>query len=88
MDASGAWIVRVTSFSNMSICFNFEIPGSSISRLRDALAKTQLQLSIETVNGLDSLALQNLSGDIAGSLQITLMNNEQDLKFPVPAIPG
>lgn len=88
MDVSGAWIVRVTSFSNISICFNFEIPGGSISRLRDALAITPLQLSTETINGLESLALQNLGGDIAGSLQITLMHNGPDLKIPVPAIPG
>ena len=88
MDACGAWILNVTSFSNMSICFNFEIPGSSIPHLRDALAKTELLLSAETIDDLESVALRNLRSDVAGSLQITLMHNEPDLKIPVPAIPG
>jgi len=88
LGACGAWITSVTSFSNMSICFNFEISGSSIPQLRDALARTQLQLSTETINNFESLPLRNLRDEVSGSLQITLLNNEPDLKIPVPAIPG
>ena len=88
MDASGAWIVRVTSFSNMSICFNFEIPGKSILQLLDALTSEQLQLSLESINQLEAIALRNLTSDVSGSLQITIMHNEPDLKIPVPTIPG
>ena len=88
MSACGAWIISVTSFSNMSICFNFEITGSSIPQLREALAKTEFQSSTETLNELESVALRNLTNDVAGSLQVTLIHNEPDLKIPVPAIPG
>jgi hypothetical protein len=91
----GGWIVDFKLFSNVSVCFNFEIPGNHIERLRESLAATGLHLSEE---GHDAFAVpyerdrSNLGGsrvsDISGTLQITFIHNDPDLRIEVPKIPG
>jgi hypothetical protein len=95
MTKSGAWIVDVKLFSNLSACFNFEIPSSHAEQLRDALAAMDLHLTKESHDSLASLVEGNNSAeagspvtDTAGSLQITFIHNEPDLRIEVPRIPG
>jgi len=95
IEASGAWVIDVKLFSNMSVCFNFEIPIDRTERLREALAKTALHLTGESehsfaaIRELRESALEGvLVKDIAGSLQITFVHNEPDLRIEVPSIPG
>jgi hypothetical protein len=95
MTKSGAWIVDVKLFSNVSACFNFEIPSSHAEHLRDALAAMDLHLTKESDDSLANLVEGNNSAeagspvtDIAGSLQITFIHNEPDLRIEVPRIPG
>lgn len=90
MTATGAWVLDVKQFSNVSVCFNFEIPVRKAARLRDALVATGLHLMED---GDDSTAgVRAPSGsdgaDVAGTLQITFIHNEPDLRIEVPAIPG
>ena len=89
---SGGWILDVKMFSNVSLCFRFEIPAVRLERLRDGLAKTGLRLSKASIDALTSLsrgpAEEIQSVDIAGSLQITFVHNEPDLRVEVPPIPG
>ena len=92
--ASGAWVVDVRLFSNVSVCFNFEIPSSHTAQLREALAATGLHLTKESDDSFASL-LEHESdaddlqeSDIAGTLQITFIHNEPDLRIEVPQIPG
>jgi len=95
MSASGAWVVDVKLFSNMSACFNFEVPRSHTAQLRGALAATGLHLSKESDESFASL-LEHCESDaggwqepdIAGTLQITFIHNEPDLRIEVPQIPG
>jgi hypothetical protein len=95
MTNSGAWIVDINLFSNVSACFNFEIPSNRAEQLRDALAAIDLHLTRESDDSLGSLLEGNNSAeagspvtDIAGSLQITFIHNEPDLRIEVPPIPG
>ena len=95
MTKSGAWIVDVKLFSNVSACFDFEIPSSRAEQLRDALAAMDLHLTKESDNSIASLLEANKPTeagspvtDIAGSLQITFIHNEPDLRIEVPPIPG
>ena len=88
--SSAAWIVDVKLFSNMSVCFNIEVPGSHVEQLGKALAATGLRI---TLDGFDSLTTTpNAEGsqghEIAGTLQITFIHNEPDLRIDVPQIPG
>ncbi len=90
MTGSGAWIVDVKQFSNVSVCFNFEIPGHKASRLRAALVDVGLRLAPENDDSVSSIRDQAESdhADLAGTLQITFIHNEPDLRIEVPAIPG
>ena len=95
MTASGAWVVDVKLFSNVSVCFSFEVPGSHVEQLREALATTGLHLTNDSVDSLVSLLdpdAPDTDGsqgrDIAGTLQITIIHNEPDLRIEVPQIPG
>lgn len=95
MAASGAWVVDVKLFSNMSVCFNFEIPIDHTEQLREALAATDLQLTGESNDSFASFRERQESAtedspatDIAGTLQITFIHNEPDLRIEAPRIPG
>lgn len=90
MSASGAWVLDVKQFSNVSVCFNFEIPGRKAPRLRDALVAVGLRLVAESEDSVSSISDQAGSdgADIAGTLQITFIHNEPDLRIEVPPIPG
>ena len=95
MAASGAWVVDVKLFSNMSVCFNFEIPIGRTEQLREALAATDLHLTGESNDSFagfrerqESAAENSQPTDIAGTLQITFIHSEPDLKIEVPRIPG
>ncbi|MEK6286440.1 MAG: hypothetical protein AABO57_11915 [Acidobacteriota bacterium] len=93
--ASAAWVLDVKQFSNVSVCFSFEIPGNRVARLREALAAADLRLTRESNDSFASFSASNESAgegsqttDVAGTLQITFIHNEPDLKIEVPRIPG
>lgn len=85
---SGGWILDAKLFSNVSINLSFEIPASRIDSLREALELSELHLSTSSVESIAQHSSDEHSGDIAGSLQITFIHNEPDLRIQVPAIPG
>ena len=90
MTTSGAWVLDVRQFSNVSICFNFEFPRRNAARLRDALASTGLRLTEEGDDSISSVSdlIASDGADVSGTLQITFIHNEPDLRIKVPAIPG
>jgi len=90
MTASGAWVLDVKQFSNVSVCFNFEIPRCNAARLRDALVSAGLRLISESDDSFSRVCDQTASegADVAGTLQITFIHNEPDLRIEVPSIPG
>ena len=95
MEASGEWVIDVKLFSNMSVCFNFEIPINRTEQLREALAETDLHLTRESQDSFaglrkhtDFTAEHPQATNIPGSLQVTFIHNEPDLRIEVPRIPG
>src|SRR5258707_2922649 len=70
MNASGAWVLDVRQFSNVSVCFNFEIPGRNAARLHGALASAGLRLTQESEDILSTVGETTASdgADIAGTL--------------------
>jgi hypothetical protein len=92
---SGGWILDFKQFSNVSICINFEVPAKNIGKLRLALKATDLRLTTESDEALTSLSRPEdhthagpQEADVSGTLQITFIHNEPDLKRHNPAIPG
>jgi len=87
----GGWILDVKLFSNISICFNFEIPPTRLEQLREMLVNTGLRLSDDSIQSLSNSS-PRISGpsdeNTAGSLQITFIHSEPDLRIQVPPIPG
>ena len=92
---SGGWILDFKQFSNVSICINFEVPAKNIGKLRRALEAIDLRLTSESNEALASLIrpddqpfAASEQRDVSGTLQITFIHNEPDLRRHVPAIPG
>jgi len=85
---SGGWILDAKLFSNVSINLCFEIPASRMGSLLDALELIELHLSPSSLESIAQHRSEEPSGDIAGSLQITFIHDEPDLRIQVPAIPG
>ena len=92
ISVSGAWVVDVKLFSNVSVCFSFEVPGGRLEQFQQALAATDLHFTNDSMDSLasplDGDSAGSLDADIAGTLQITFVHNEPDLRIEVPRIPG
>ena len=91
----GGFVTDFHMFSNLSICLNFELPVRRIESLYAALKATGLGLTEESHELLadycqqaEQLSLEAGASDIAGTLEITFIHNEPDLRIEVPPIPG
>lgn len=92
---SGAYISDFHMFSNASICINFEVPAGDIEKLYSALTATGLRLNQEShdlladcCGRLEQLEEESRAADVAGTLQITFVHDEPDLRIECPPIPG
>ena len=82
-------------FSNRSICFKFEMAAGKIGKLHDALQQSGLKLSAPTEHllancrkGLEQLDAKEKASEVTGTLEITFIHDEPDLRIEVPPIPG
>jgi len=78
----GGWLLGFSMFSNISICFNIEIKTRDIDRLLTALQDIELKLTAEPPAPDDPDSI------LGGTIQITFIHNEPDLRIEVPAVPG
>ena len=88
-------ILDLHIFSNLSICLRFELPVGKIDRLHDSLHETGLKLSEESERlfascrrGLEQLDEEAKASEVTGTLEITFIHDEPDLRIEVPPIPG
>jgi len=93
-DSNGS-IIDFKMFSNISLNVLFELPVRRIGELAAALSATGLRLSAESRELLADRQERYGEGsgawsmtEIAGSLQITFVHHEPDLRIEVPPIPG
>jgi len=77
------WIVDHSLFSNISATVNFEIPGDAVARLTARLADAGLPA--ETEDDPPAPPADADGGDLRGSLAVTFIHDEPDLKRDVPA---
>ena len=82
-------------FSNRSICLNFELTVGKINKLHGLLHEAGLKLSEETERllencrrGLEQLDWKSRASEVRGTLEITFIHDEPDLRIEVPPIPG
>jgi hypothetical protein len=95
ISTGGGYILDFHMFSNASICINFEVPVGNIEKLYSSLTETSLHLSPESHELLADCCKQlERPGrepkviDVVGTLQITFIHNEPDLRIECPPIPG
>ena len=91
MNQSGGWITDFHHFSNHSVCINFEIAARDVRALASALASIKLLLSDESADALAryrEVAPPVGADEVAGTLQVSFIHDEPDLRIEVPPIPG
>jgi hypothetical protein len=91
----GGFITDFHLFSNLSICLNFELSAGKIESLYGALKATGLRLTEEShqlladcSKQMEQLAEAERSSEVTGTLEITFLHDEPDLRIEVPPIPG
>lgn len=89
INQSGAWIADFHQYSNIALCINFQIPSTHLPQLAAALNETGLHLSQESLDQLiPSNPLPHPDEEHTGTLQITFIHNDPDLRREIPAVPG
>ncbi len=95
IDLGGAVLLDFHMFSNAMIVLNVEVPAGKVEHFATAVLATGLRLEtrsesaleacIASVSGLDA---EDRAMDLAGSVQVTFIHDEPDLRVEVPAVPG
>lgn len=97
---SNGSILDFKMFSNVSLNILFELPARRIGELSVALSAAGLRLSAESRELMaerqkryaaeeeDAAATASQQTEIAGSLHITFIHDEPDLRLEVPPTPG
>lgn len=87
---NGAWILDFKQYSNKSLVILFQMPVRDIGRLHTAILGTGLKITEESEKLLaDCDAQQKLLGDesifdIYGTLQLTFIHDEPEMRRYVP----
>lgn len=85
------WILDVHLFSNISVNFNFEIELSHLFDVVGALEERGVKFNRRSHAFLDEQKGQLEGQDIPnsmGTLQVTFIHNDPDLRQVIPAVPG
>ena len=96
VNTSGGWITDFKFFSNYSVCINFEIDAAKVRALHSALKALDIRLTEESVAALDAFSGDETKtggntpeeSEVVGTLQVSFIHNEPDLRIEVPPIPG
>lgn len=83
VSAQGGWVDDVHLFSNIMTTIRFVVTHGKLVGLLAALDQAGLHVS-----GLDSPPKGDADSDCNGSLQITFMHSEPDLRREIPPVPG
>lgn len=85
------WVVDFSQFSNSALTLRFELAARNAPRLRSALAELPVALSrgsAEELAALEQASAGELPDPLPGSVHLTFVHSEPDLRIPVPAVPG
>ncbi|TDL76096.1 hypothetical protein [Peribacillus frigoritolerans] len=86
------WVTNHTMYSNKIIVINFEIEVKGVKDLLSLLNSNGISLFDESIKIAkdfpENLVEANKDKEIMGSVNITFINDEPDIRIPVPPIPG
>lgn len=87
VSSAGGYILDFKQFSNLSVCFNIELPPAGFFKLRKELDTIKVLLKPPTE--MEMVASEKSEdADIPCSLQVLFFHEEPDLRIPIPAVPG
>jgi hypothetical protein len=90
--AAGGWLVDVWLYSNKSVTLLFEVPSAGLARLHAALLATGLRMDAEGLAQLASATEREQRGpsprDVTGTLSITFVRQQGDVRRTIPSVPG
>ncbi len=81
----GGWIVDFSLFSNIMTVLRFELPVARLAEVARGLAEADIHLDEQSQEALRAMTGE---GDVFGTLQLTFIHGEPDLRREVPPIPG
>lgn len=79
----GGWVDDVRMYSNIMNTIRFTLPGEALPALVAALGDSHIAIDQD---GMPTACPPGK--DISGSLQITFIHDEPDLRRAIPAVPG
>ncbi|SOD92650.1 hypothetical protein [Caenispirillum bisanense] len=82
--ASGGWVDDALFYSNKAVTLRFTVPGAAVPALRDRLEALDLRLDGPTPEE----AAVSAAADVPGTLALTFVHDEPDLRRDIPAVPG
>ncbi len=83
ISAQGGWVEDLHLFSNIMTTIRFVIKQDKLANLRAALNRSGLQIS-----EMDEAVQEIADAECSGSLQVTFVHTEPDLKREIPQVPG
>ena len=87
VSSSGGYILDYNQFSNLAVCFTIELPPDGFAKLRQKLVDLNVTLESPSKEEL-ALGKETRELDIPGSMRITFIHQEPDMRIPIPAVPG
>ena len=84
------FVLDTKVFSNLATVFFFESEVRHLERLREGLLEAGLLLSPKELERLEALVAggEDEERTVRGTLRVTFVHDEPDLKGDVPAVPG
>ncbi|WP_338780160.1 hypothetical protein [Metabacillus sp. FJAT-52054] len=86
------WVTNHTMYSNKIIVINFEMEVKGVKELIHLLNSNGMTLFEDSLKIIadfpENLVEADKEKEIMGSINITFINDEPDIRIPVPPIPG
>ena len=81
-----ASILDVHFFSGVHVSFAFEVHGSDVATLGDALARARVVLDEDSLGALQEA--KELDRAIQGTLAVTFAQGDPNVRHEIPKVPG
>lgn len=88
VQAAGGWIDDVNFFSNISVVVSFSLPRGTTGEFLTALAAAGLRIGDAAGASLAEADLKPGSDAVRGSLHISFVHDDPDLRRTIPVVPG
>lgn len=85
----GGWIEGHTLFSNIAATFRFVLPAGRLKGFAEAVDGLGVHIDAAAMQALGERAeAEAAKAEVSGSLSVTFIHDEPDLRREIPAVPG